>query len=119
MSLPQRENTYIGDGGLKLSGGQGQRIGIARAFVKNPKLVILDEATSALDAQVEAQISSAVSIMRNKGVSILIIAHRLSTVRNADEIVYLDCGSVLSQGDFESVRREVPDFNEQAKLMGL
>ena len=119
MTLPQRENTYIGDGGLKLSGGQAQRVGIARAFVKNPKLVILDEATSALDAQVEAQISTAVSIMRNKGVSILIIAHRLSTVRNADEIVYLDRGTVLCRGDFETVRREVPNFNEQAKLMGL
>lgn len=118
-ALPQRENTYIGDGGLKLSGGQAQRIGIARAFVKNPKLVILDEATSALDAQIEAQISSAVSVMRQKGVSILIIAHRLSTVRNADEIVYLDHGTVLCRGDFESVRREVPAFNEQAKLMGL
>ena len=118
-ALPQRENTYIGDGGLKLSGGQAQRIGIARAFVKNPKLVILDEATSALDAQIEAQISTAVSVMRKKGVSILIIAHRLSTVRNADEIVYLDHGTVLCRGDFESVRREVPDFNEQAKLMGL
>ena len=119
LSLPQRENTYIGDGGLNLSGGQAQRIGIARAFVKNPKLVILDEATSALDAQVEAEISTAVSIMRNRGVSILIIAHRLSTVRNADEIVYLDRGTVLCRGDFESVRREVPNFNEQAKLMGL
>ncbi len=119
LALPQRENTFIGDGGLKLSGGQTQRVGIARAFIKNPKLVILDEATSALDAQVEAQISAAVSIMRNKGVSILIIAHRLSTVRNADEILYLDRGSVLSRGDFESVRRDVPDFNEQAKLMGL
>ena len=119
LTLPLRENTQIGDGGLKLSGGQAQRIGIARALAKNPKLVVLDEATSALDAQVEAQISKAVSIMRSKGVCILIIAHRLSTVRNADEIVYLDLGKVLCRGNFESVRLAVPDFNEQAKLMGL
>lgn len=119
LDLPEKENTLIGDGGLKLSGGQAQRIGIARALVKNPKLVIFDEATSALDAQVEAQITRAISVMRDKGVCILIIAHRLSTVRTADEIIYLDKGKIISRGDFETVRCNVPDFDEQAKLMGL
>ena len=116
--LPDGIDTLIGDGGLQLSGGQRQRLGIARALFTKPKLLVLDEATSALDGQTEQAISRA--IQRLKGtVTVIVIAHRLATVRDADHVIYLDQGNVLAEGTFESVRHSVRDFDEQAKLMGL
>jgi ATP-binding cassette subfamily C protein len=116
--LPQGIDTLIGDGGMQLSGGQRQRLGIARALFTKPKLLVLDEATSALDGQTEEAISRA--IQRLKGtVTVIVIAHRLATVREADHVIYLDQGNILAEGTFESVRCLVRDFDEQAKLMGL
>jgi ABC-type multidrug transport system fused ATPase/permease subunit len=117
-SLPQGLDTQVGERGTKLSGGQRQRLGIARAMFTKPKLLVLDEATSALDGQTESDISS--SILELKGTTtVVMIAHRLSTVRFADKVIYIDEGKILAQGTFDEVREEVPNFEKQAKLMGL
>lgn len=116
--LSEGINSYVGDRGTKLSGGQRQRLGIARALVSKPKLLILDEATSSLDGKSEADISDSINEFRGE-VTTLIIAHRLSTVRNADKVVYMNKGKIEFVGTFEEVRRNVPEFDNQAKLMGL
>jgi ABC-type multidrug transport system fused ATPase/permease subunit len=117
-SLPEKLDTYIGDKGARLSGGQKQRIGIARALISNPRILVLDEATSSLDSETEINISA--SIDRLKGnTTIVLIAHRLSTVRTSDKVVYLNEGKVVATGKFEEVRAQVPDFDLSAKLMGL
>ena len=109
---------YVGDRGAKLSGGQRQRLGIARALLTNPKLLVLDEATSALDGETENQISSAINELKGS-VTVILIAHRLSTVRSADRVIYMQNGKILAEGSFEEVRENVPNFDEQARLMGL
>ena len=116
--LPQGEDTQVGERGAKISGGQRQRLGIARAMFTNPHLLILDEATSSLDGETEASISHAIHELRGS-TTVVMIAHRLSTVRNADIVVYMSAGKVLATGNFEEVRAAVPDFDRQAKLMGL
>jgi ABC-type multidrug transport system fused ATPase/permease subunit len=83
-----------------------------------PQLLVLDEATSSLDGETEANISDSINAMRGN-VTVLMIAHRLSTVQNADLVVYLENGSIIATGSFESVRNQVPDFDRQAQLMGL
>jgi ATP-binding cassette, subfamily B, bacterial PglK len=117
-SMPEGLDTRVGERGMKLSGGQRQRLGIARAMFTNPKLIVLDEATSSLDGQTEADISDAIANLQGS-VTVIMIAHRLSTVRNADQVIYMDKGRIIAQGTFEEVRRAVPDFDAQAKLMGL
>ena len=117
-SLPEGLDTNLGERGGKISGGQRQRIGIARALFTKPKLLVLDEATSALDGDTEESISS--DIQKLKGsTTVVLIAHRLSTVRDADLVLYMDKGEIVSRGTFEEVRNSVPDFDRQAKLMGL
>lgn len=118
LELPEGLNTIIGERGTRLSGGQRQRLGIARALFTKPRLIVLDEATSALDGATEAEISSAIHSLKGT-VTILMIAHRLSTVKESDQVIYLSNGRLVSQGSFEKVRAEVPDFEKQAKLMGL
>ena len=108
----------MGDRGTSISGGQRQRLGIARAIFTAPKLLVLDEATSALDGETEANISSAIQAFRGEA-TVLMIAHRLSTVLSADRVIYVDKGEIKAQGSFEEVRRAVPDFDRQANLMGL
>lgn len=117
-SLIDGVNTYVGDRGTKISGGQRQRLGIARALFTNPKLVLFDEATSSLDGETEAGISSALFALKGK-MTIITIAHRLSTVRFADQVIYMADGSVEAVGTFEEVRKKAPDFDRQAHLMGL
>jgi ABC-type multidrug transport system fused ATPase/permease subunit len=117
-NLPEGLDSIVGERGAKLSGGQRQRLGIARAIYTNPKLLVLDEATSALDGKTEADLSSAINNLK-KEVTVVMIAHRLSTVRDADKILYLDCGRVLALGTFEEIRSKIPEFDHQAKLMGL
>lgn len=117
-SLPDGFETQIGERGAKISGGQRQRLGIARALFTKPKLLVLDEATSALDGETEANIAD--SILGLKGeMTIVMIAHRLSTVRDADQVIYMDSGRIAAQGTFDEVRATVPDFDRQAQLMGL
>jgi ABC-type multidrug transport system fused ATPase/permease subunit len=116
--LPNGLDTPVGDRGTKLSGGQRQRLGIARAMFTKPKLLVLDEATSALDGSTEASISEAVHNLKG-GVTIVMIAHRLSTVKESDVIHYLDEGQLILSGTFEELRKNIPEFDKQAKLMGI
>lgn len=116
--LPEGIDTQVGERGTKISGGQRQRLGIARAMFTRPQLLVLDEATSSLDGETEAGIAQAIHALRGS-TTVLMIAHRLSTVRNADIVVYMDKGKVLATGAFAEVRASVPDFDRQAKLMGL
>ena len=108
----------IGEGGSKLSGGQRQRLGIARALFTNPKLIVMDEATSALDGITENAITESIQSLRGN-VTLIVIAHRLSTVRNADLVVYMEEGKLTSVGSFDEVRRQIADFDAQATAMGL
>jgi ABC-type bacteriocin/lantibiotic exporter with double-glycine peptidase domain len=116
--LPQGIETQVGERGAKISGGQRQRLGIARAMFTKPHVLVLDEATSALDSETEETISGGIHALKGS-TTVVMIAHRLSTVRNADIVVYMSEGKVLAIGSFEEVRRNVPDFDRQAKLMGL
>lgn len=116
--LPLGIETQVGERGAKISGGQRQRLGIARAMFTKPHLLVLDEATSALDSETEVSISEAIHALRGS-TTVVMIAHRLSTVRNADIVFYMSDGKVLATGSFEEVRKAVPDFDHQAKLMGL
>jgi ATP-binding cassette, subfamily B, bacterial PglK len=116
--LPDGIDTQVGERGARISGGQRQRLGIARAMFTRPHLLVLDEATSSLDGETEANISDAIHALRGS-TTVVIIAHRLSTVRNADRVVYLSNGKVLATGTFDEVRKAVPDFDHQAKIMGL
>lgn len=117
-NLPHGIDTQVGERGARISGGQRQRLGIARALFTRPLLLILDEATSSLDGETEANISDAIHALRGS-TTVVIIAHRLSTVRNADRVVYFSNGKILAMGSFEEVRKAVPDFDYQAKIMGL
>jgi ABC-type bacteriocin/lantibiotic exporter with double-glycine peptidase domain len=101
-----------------MSGGQRQRLGIARALFTKPKLLVLDEATSSLDGETEANVSAAIRTLKGE-VTVILIAHRLSTVREADQVVYLEDGKILATGTFDEVRAAVPNFDRQASLMGL
>lgn len=107
-----------GDHGSKLSGGQQQRLGIARALITNPRLIVLDEATSSLDSVTEFEITKAISSLRGQ-TTVITIAHRLSTVREADVVIYLEEGEIIASGTFEEVRNLVPNFEKQAHLMGI
>lgn len=102
MQMPNGYDSYIGERGVMLSGGQKQRISIARLFLKNPKILILDEATSALDTVTERRIQASLDRL-SAGRTVIIIAHRLSTVRNADTIAVIEHGSVAETGTHESL----------------
>jgi len=111
-------NARVGERGSKISGGQRQRLGIARALYLKPKLIVLDEATSSLDGQTESDIADAIFSLRGK-VTLIVIAHRLATVKNVDKIVYMEHGKILAVGKFNEVRQQVPNFDVQAALMGI
>ena len=116
--LPNGLDTVLGDNGFKLSGGQRQRIGIARALFTDPLLLVMDEATSALDASTEDDITNTLRELK-KRMTLITIAHRLSTVREADCVFYLNNGNIEAIGSFEEVRSKVSNFDKQANLMGL
>lgn len=117
-TLPLGLKSPAGENGHLLSGGQRQRLGIARAMYSNPKLLVMDEATSALDGMTESQVSE--ELIKLKGnVTLILIAHRLSTVEKADLVIYLSAGRIIASGTFEEVKAKVPDFKKQASLLGL
>lgn len=108
----------VGENGALLSGGQRQRLGIARAMVTAPRLIVFDESTSALDAETEHRVAEALTSLRGQ-VTLVVIAHRLTLVRQADIVVYLEDGHVQAVGSFDQVRAAVPAFERQAALSGL
>lgn len=113
--LPEGLDTFVGERGMRLSGGQRQRIGIARALYTEPALLILDEATSALDNETERRISETIASLHGH-ITLLIVAHRLSTVRNADAIVFMKDGRVEAIGSFDTLRSQNREF---ARLVAL
>ena len=118
LDLPNGLDELVGERGIKLSGGQRQRLGIARALFTKPEMIVFDEATSSLDPLTEKTVTEA--IYRKQGnVTLIVVAHRLSTVKNADLVILMDKGEIVAQGTFEEVRRISPKFDQQAKLVNL
>ncbi|MEU4207248.1 ABC transporter ATP-binding protein [Rothia terrae] len=113
--LPEGINTLIGENGARLSGGQRQRLGIARALYRNPSILILDEATSALDNSTEHKITETIQRI-SREITVIIVAHRLSTVRHVDQLIYLSEGMVVSRGTFQQVREHNADFAALVQL---
>jgi ABC-type multidrug transport system fused ATPase/permease subunit len=114
--FPEAYQTIVGERGLKLSGGQRQRIAIARAILKNPAVLLLDEATSSLDSESEQLVQDALdNLMKNR--TSIVIAHRLSTVRNADKIIVIDQGAVKEVGTHEALMQK--DKGIYRKLVDL
>lgn len=116
--LPYKINTVVGERGTRLSGGQRQRIGIARALYSNPVLLVLDEATSALDAETEAAITDMLRKLHGE-ITVVAIAHRLSTVRHSDLVLFLRDGVLVDQGKFDDLVNKHPDLARQASLLGM
>lgn len=113
-SRPHQYDEIIGENGLKLSGGQRQRIGIARALYKNPSVLILDEATSALDNKTESSVMDTISSLHGEQ-TIIIIAHRLETIKKADHIFEIQDGTVIAEGTYEALLERSPSFREIAQ----
>jgi ABC-type multidrug transport system fused ATPase/permease subunit len=112
--FPEGYETLIGDRGVKLSGGQRQRLNIAQVFLKNPEIMILDEATSSLDSKSEQFIQESIQKITAECTSI-IIAHRLSTVRNADRVVVLEKGKIIEEGNWEILMKSKGIFYDMVQ----
>ena len=110
--------SLVGENGVQLSGGQRQRLGIVRASYSRARLIVLDEATSALEAETERLITETLDSLSGDA-TLIIIAHRLATVRHCDQVIYMDDGRITGSGTFSEVRSQVPDFDRQAALLGL
>ena len=117
-SLGNGLDSDIGDLGNKMSGGEKQRLGIARAILTKPRILVLDEATSALDSDTEKILTEAIFELK-KETTVIMIAHRLTSVINMDKVLYMKDGKVLTSGSFEKVRREIPDFDKELTLLGF
>jgi ABC-type multidrug transport system fused ATPase/permease subunit len=109
--LPDGLETQIGENGAKLSGGQRQRIGIARAVYGAPHLIILDEATSALDDATQLAITDQLEMLQEE-TTLIVVAHRISTIKNADRIIYIESGRIAAEGSFEEIQNAIPGFGE-------
>lgn len=116
--LPQGLDTLVGERGVRLSGGQRQRLGLARALYRRPSVLVLDEATSALDNATEHEIASTLTSLGGT-MTILIVAHRLSTVRGADTLVFLKDGAIEAMGTFDAVKKSSTDFARLVELGDL
>ena len=114
-SLPDGMQTIVGERGVRLSGGQKQRIGLARALYRKPRILVLDEATSALDNETEHQIARTLQRLSGQ-LTLVIVAHRLSTVRHADRLIFLDGGRIAAEGTFDEVRAENRRFARLVEL---
>ena len=116
--IPDTIHANLGSHSDALSGGQIQRLGLARALYTKPNLIVLDEATSALDAATEASIAG---VIRGLGgdTTVIVIAHRLSTIQHADQVHVMENGRILDSGTFKEVRKRVPMIEEYVKLMSF
>ena len=110
--LPNGFQTYLGENGASLSGGQKQRLAIARALYRNPQVLLLDEATSALDSVSEDEVQNCIQNLRDHGKTIILIAHRLSTVLNADKIIVLEKGKLVEEGSHTSLYHKKGKYYE-------
>ena len=117
-SLENGLQTLIGNSGVNISGGEKQRLAVARALFTNPKLIVLDEATSSLDSDTESQLIESLKAWKGDA-TVLHIAHRLSSVKNADLIYYIDNSRIVGTGTFDELRIAIPSFDKQAELQGL
>lgn len=117
-SLPQGLDTMLGERGSRLSGGQRQRVGIARALYEQPDLLVFDEATSALDNLTEHRVTQTLGSLHGQ-TTLVVVAHRLSTVVGCDQLVYVDGGRIAARGTFEEVRRASPEFARLVELGSL
>jgi len=111
-------DTQLSEMGSNLSGGQIQRIGIARALHSNPKIIVLDESTSALDSYSESEIMDLLLSFRGEK-TMIFVAHRLSTIKTADRIFYVNNGVIEAKGTFTELRDLVPDFNRQVEILNI
>jgi len=116
--LPDGYDTVVADQGVRLSGGQRQRLGIARALLGNPRILLLDEATSALDSVTESAVLDVLEVLRRE-VGIVLVAHRLSTVRTADTIAVLDRGRLAAVGDWTTLAATNPEFRKLVSAQHL
>ena len=112
--LPEKYDTTVGERGIRLSGGQRQRIGIARALYHDPKILILDEATNALDNLTERAVMDAVNNLNKQNITIILIAHRLNTVRKCDKIYLLEKGEIINEGTFDELIKVSENFRINA-----
>jgi ABC-type multidrug transport system fused ATPase/permease subunit len=117
-SLPDRWDTRVGEHGARLSGGQRQRLGLARALYSGPAVLVLDEATSALDTQTEDKIVQTITKLRGR-LTVISVAHRLSTLKHCDRIYFLRAGRVAACGTFDELRRDVAEFDDLVRLSQL
>jgi subfamily B ATP-binding cassette protein MsbA len=118
INLPQKENTPLGHSGISLSGGQRQRLSIARELFKDIDILIMDEATSALDSETEWAIKESIEALHGK-YTIISVAHRLSTIKNADEVVFMENGKILGIDTFERLSKQIPRFKRMVEFQEL
>ena len=115
--MPQGYDTMIGEGGVNMSGGQRQRLAIARAMLRNSRVILFDEATSALDNVTQAKIQEAIDHMK-KDRTVMLIAHRISTVVNADRILYIQDGKVLAEGSHADLLQTCEPYRILTEMEG-
>ncbi|WP_022923784.1 ABC transporter ATP-binding protein [Serinicoccus marinus] len=115
---PDGIHAPVGERGLALSGGQRQRLGVARALYTDPLVLVMDEATSALDTSTERAVTSAIRELHGQ-VSVIVVAHRLATIRHSEQVCFMDRGELVATGTFDEVVAQAPDFAVQAALAGL
>jgi len=107
--LPQKINTIVGESGIKLSGGQKQRLAIARALLKNSSIILFDESTSSLDNLAQNQVKQSIENIKGKS-TVVIVAHRLSTIKNVDKIFFLENGKIVDSGTFNELYKRNKNF---------
>lgn len=117
-ALPEGLDTIVGEGAVGVSGGQRQRLGIARALYRHPRLLVMDEATSALDNLTERRVTDVIESLKGR-ITVIIVAHRLSTVKHCDQIVLMDEGRIVGQGTFHGLQETSPEFRELVALGDL
>ena len=115
QTLPEKYNTLVGERGVRLSGGQIQRIGIARSLYNNPKILVLDEASSSLDGITENVVMDAIHNLAHKK-TIIIIAHRMASIKECDVIYMIDSGKITASGSYEELIENNKQFRKMANV---